>query len=75
MALTGTDSDEIQFTGDLINEWTNNGSNNGSLTLQLTSDQMENVGYTDSSSTYQSSVSTGTYNLEDGATLTIEQVV
>eukprot|EP01000_Liburna_glaciale_P001238 NODE_1331_length_635_cov_1605.168942_g934_i0.p2 GENE.NODE_1331_length_635_cov_1605.168942_g934_i0~~NODE_1331_length_635_cov_1605.168942_g934_i0.p2 ORF type:complete len:66 (-),score=2.54 NODE_1331_length_635_cov_1605.168942_g934_i0:408-605(-) len=63
------------FTGDLINEWTNNGAA-GSLKLQLTADQMENIGYTDSSSTYQNSVSDGiTYNLENGATLTIEQVV
>jgi len=76
MSLTGTDSDEIQFTGDLINEWTNGGAVSGALTLQLTADQMENIGYTDSGSTYQSSVSDGvTYNLENGATLTIEQVV
>lgn len=75
MSLTGTDSDEVQFTGDLINEWTNNGSNNGSLKLQLSADQMENIGYTDSGSTYHNSVSDGmTYTLESGAQLTIEQV-
>jgi len=75
MTLNGADTDEIQFTGDLINEWTNNGSNNGSLTLQLKADQMENIGYTDSGSTYHNSVSDGsTYTLNNGAELTIEQV-
>jgi hypothetical protein len=75
LTLSGDDDQEFMFSGSLVNNWTNNGSDGGSLSLKLTADQLENVGYTDDSGVYHDGVSAGTsYNLENGATLVIEAI-
>jgi len=75
LTLSGDDDQEFMFSGSLVNNWTNNDSTGGSLSLKLTSDQLENVGYTDDSGIYHDGVSAGTsYNLENGATLVIEAI-
>lgn len=71
MTLNGDDSYEFMFTGSLINSW----SSSNNISLKLTSDQLENIGYTDSDGNYQNSVTAGTtYNLQDGAQLIIETI-
>jgi hypothetical protein len=71
MTLSGDDSYEFMFTGSLINSW----SSSNNISLKLTSEQLENIGYTDSTGVYQDSVTADTtYSLQDGAQLIIEAV-
>ena len=75
MVLTGDDSNEFKFNGSLVNSWNNNNSTGGTISLKLSADQTQNIGYTDDAGTYHDSVTAGnSYSLQDGATLTIEAI-
>ena len=68
-------SNEFKFNGSLVNSWNNNNSTGGTISLKLSADQTQNIGYTDNAGTYYDSVTAGnSYNLQDGATLTIEAI-
>jgi hypothetical protein len=70
---TSNSAYEFTFTGANINAWTNNGSNSGTLKLNIDSGDEDNIGYYNSAGTYVDTVTIGsTYTLQNSATLIIE---
>uniref|UniRef100_UPI004047E0AA beta strand repeat-containing protein n=1 Tax=Aliarcobacter sp. TaxID=2321116 RepID=UPI004047E0AA len=77
-ATDGGVNAEFTLTGSLINEWTNNGLSSGSLKLTLDADAASKLEFTNSGGTKYggddtgtSSITNGTYTLDNGAELII----